>query len=67
MRAKNRFLVRLLEVAYKKTDEWCIQWQKVRMSGTTSDNEWQQVVQHVTTNENEWQRVKQRVTANETK
>ena len=45
-------------IAYKKTDEWYIEWQRV----STNDNEWQRVVQRVKTNDNEWQRVVQRVT-----
>ena len=36
-------------IAYKKTDEWYNEWQRV----TTSDNEWQRV----TKNNNEWQRM----------
>ena len=34
-------------------NEWYNEWQRVRTSGTTSDNEWQRV----TTNGSEWQRV----------
>ena len=44
-------------IVYKKTDEWCIEWQQV----TTNDNKWQRVVQRVTTNDNERQRVVQQV------
>ena len=48
-------------IVYKKTDEWCIEWQRVvqrvTTSGTTSDNEWQRVTTSGTTNDNEWQRV----------
>ena len=36
--------VMLVRILYKKTDEWYIKWQRVvqrvRMSGTTNDNEW---------------------------
>ena len=52
-------------IVYKKIDDWFIDWQRVTMSGTTSDNECQRVVQwtamndnerqRVTTNDNEWQ------------
>ena len=34
-----------------------IEWQRMTMSATTSDNEWQRMVQRVTTNGNEWQGV----------
>ena len=41
-------------IAYKKTDEWYIQWHRM----ATSDTEWQQVVQWMTTSDttsdNEW-------------
>ena len=40
--------------------EWYNEWQRMTMSGATSDNEWyqwQRVVQWVTTNDNEWQQV----------
>ena len=39
-----------LSIAYKKTDEWYIKWQRM----TSNDNEWQRVVKRVTTNDNEW-------------
>ena len=29
------------KIVHKKTDEWCIEWQRVTTSGTTSDNKWQ--------------------------
>ena len=49
-------------IIYKKTDEWYNEWQRVvqrvKTSGTTSDNEWQLV----TTNDNEWYNEWQRVT-----
>ena len=35
------------------------EWQRVKTSGTTSDNKWQRV----TTNDNEWQRVTKSGTA----
>ena len=40
-------------IAYKKTDEWYIEWQRVVQRETTRDNDWQQM----TTSDNEWQRV----------
>ena len=47
-----------LEILYKKTDGWYIEWQWVKTSDTTSDDEWQRVVQRVArsgaTNDNEW-------------
>ena len=50
-----------ISIVYKKTDEWYIEWQRVKASGTTSDNEWQRVVQRVTTSgttsDKEWQRM----------
>ena len=55
------------KIAYKKTDEWYIEWQRVTTSGTTSDNEWQRVVQRVTTNDNEWYNEWQRMTTSGTK
>ena len=47
-----------LEIFYKNTDEWYIEWQRVTTSGTTIDNEWQRVATSSTTNYNERQRVK---------
>ena len=44
-------------IVYKKIDDWYIDWQRVTMSGTKSDNECQRVVQWGTVNDNEWQRV----------
>ena len=46
-------LLALAQIVYKKTDEWYIEWQRVRTSGTTTDNEWQRM----RTNGNEWQGV----------
>ena len=40
-------------MVYKKTDEWYIEWQQVKMS----ENEWQRV----TTNDKEWYNEWQRV------
>ena len=36
-------------IVYKKTDEWYIEWQRMK----TSDSEWE----GVTRNDNEWQRM----------
>ena len=56
-------------IVYKKTDEWSNEWQRLRTSGTTSDNEWQRVVQRMltsgTTNTNEWYNEWQRVTTSD--
>ena len=49
----------------KKTDEWHIEWQRVRASGIISDNEWQRMAASCTTSgttsgttsDNEWKRV----------
>ena len=51
-----------LQIVYKKTDEWYIEWQRV----TTNYIKWQRVVQRVTANDNEWQWVVQRVTTSGT-
>ena len=32
-------LLALAQIVYKKTDEWYTEWQRVRTSGTTTDNE----------------------------
>ena len=40
-------------IVYKKTGDWYIEWQRVTMSGTTSENEWQ----GMTTSDNKWQRM----------
>ena len=51
------------------TDKWCIEWQRVITSETTSDNEWynewQQVTKSGTMRDNEWQRVVQRMKTND--
>ena len=43
-----------VEIVYKRTDEWYIEWQGVTTSGTKSKNEWQRVA----TNGNEWQQMR---------
>ena len=40
----------LILIIYKKKDEWYIEWQRM----TTNDNEWQRVAMSGTTSENEW-------------
>ena len=45
------------KIVYKKTDVWYVEWQRMRMSDTTSDKEWQRVVQRMKTNENKSKRV----------
>ena len=46
-------------IAYKKTEEWYIVWQRVETSGTKNDNEWQRLVLRVktsgTTNDSEYE------------
>ena len=37
-------------IVYKKTDEWYIEWQQVK----ANDNEWQRVTMTGTTSDNEW-------------
>ena len=48
-------------IVYKKTDEWYIEWQRMRTSDNEWYNEWQRVIQRVTTSgttsDNEWQRM----------
>ena len=41
-------------IAYKKTDEWYIEWQRVATSGTKSDNKWYKEWQRMTMSDNEW-------------
>ena len=56
-------------IVYKLTEKWCIEWQRVIMSETTSDNEWynewQRVTKSGTMRDNEWQRVVQRMKTND--
>ena len=54
-------------IVYKKTDEWYIEWQRVKANGTTGDNEWQRVTTSGRTNDNEWQRVVQGVATSDSK
>ena len=53
-------IYKIMMIAYKKTDEWYIEWHRMTTSATTHDNEWHRVVQRTTTScasDNEWQRV----------
>ena len=65
----NKNNSRSFVIVYKKTDEWYIEWHRVKTNGTTSENEWQQVMQRVTTScarsGNEWQQLRQRMTTSD--
>ena len=58
-------------MAYKKTDDWYIEWQRVIQQETTNNKEWQRMTtsknkwQRVATNDNEWQQMAASGTTNE--
>ena len=54
----NEYFVRRFFIFYKKSDKWCVDWERLVHYVTTNDNEWQRVVQRVvqqvTTNDNKF-------------
>ena len=48
----QKWLAHLVRIAYKKTDEWSMEWQRMTASGTTTyENEWCKEWQRITANE----------------
>ena len=48
------FGLQTLQILYKKTDEWYIEWQRVVQRVTANDNMWQGMTLSGRRNDNDW-------------
>ena len=58
----SHFLIFLIQIVYKKTGEWQIEWQQVTQGWNECCNQWKRATTSNTTSDPEWQRVMQGVT-----